>query len=234
MKESHHIDFGLSVLDVSPVSSGSDGARALRSTLELARLADRLGYERYWLAEHHNLPSVASSAPEIMIGHGAGVTKSIRVGAGGIMLPNHALLKVAETFRIPAALHPGRIDLGIGRAPGTDPVTATALRRSSDVLEAENFPQSFGELLAFSSEGFPEDLPFQSVVAMPADVRLPPIWLLGSSGYSARAAGQMGFASHFSRRTRPRHARLPRELRAFGVLRAPFGLLARVRTSTRG
>jgi luciferase family oxidoreductase group 1 len=192
------MDFGHSVLDVSPVSSGSDGARALRNTLELARLADRLGYECYWLAEHHNLPSVASSAPEIMIGHVAGVTKSIRVDAGGIMLPNHALLKVAETFRVLAALHPGRIDLGIGRAPVTDPVTATALRRSSDVLDAENFPQSFGELLAFSSEGFPEDHPFQSVVAMPADVELPPIWLLGSSGYSARAAGQMGFASHFS------------------------------------
>jgi luciferase family oxidoreductase group 1 len=118
------------------------------------------------------------------------------------MLPNHAPLKVAETFRVLEALHPKRIDLGIGRAPGTDPVTATALRRSPDVFEAEDFPQRFGELLAFSGEGFPEDHPFRSVVAMPADVRLPPIWLLGSSGYSARAAGQMGlgyaFASHFS------------------------------------
>jgi luciferase family oxidoreductase group 1 len=198
----HHVDFGLSVLDVSPVSSGSNGTQALRNTLELARLADQLGYERYWLAEHHNLPSIASSAPEIMIGHVASVTERIRVGAGGIMLPNHAPLKVAETFRVLEALHPKRIDLGIGRAPGTDPVTATALRRSPEVLEAEGFPQRFGELLAFSGEGFPEDHPFRSVVAMPADVRLPPIWLLGSSGYSARAAGQMGlgyaFASHFS------------------------------------
>jgi luciferase family oxidoreductase group 1 len=196
------MDFGLSVLDVSPVSSGSNGPRALRNTLELARLADRLGYERYWLAEHHNLPSIASSAPEIMIGHVASVTKRIRVGAGGIMLPNHAPIKVAEIFRVLEALHPGRIDLGIGRAPGTDPVTAMALRRSTDGLDAEDFPQSFGELLAFSGEGFPEDHPFRSVVAMPADVGLPPIWLLGSSGYSARAAGQMGFgyafASHFS------------------------------------
>jgi luciferase family oxidoreductase group 1 len=202
MKELHNLDFGLSALDVSPVSSGSDGAQALRNTLELSRLADRLGYERYWLAEHHNLPSIASSAPEIMIGHVASVTERIRVGAGGIMLPNHAPLKVAETFRVLEALHPMRIDLGIGRAPGTDPVTATALRRSPDVFEAEDFPQRFGELLAFSGEGFPEDHPFRSVVAMPADVRLPPIWLLGSSGYSARAAGQMGlgyaFASHFS------------------------------------
>jgi luciferase family oxidoreductase group 1 len=196
------MDFGLSVLDVSPVSSGSDGAQALRNTLELARLADRLGYERYWLAEHHNLPTIASSAPEIMIGHVANVTERIRVGAGGIMLPNHAPLKVAETFRVLEALHPERVDLGIGRAPGTDPVTATALRRSQDGLSAEDFPQRFGELLAFSGEGFPEDHPFRSVVAMPSDVGLPPIWLLGSSGYSARAAGQMGlgyaFAAHFS------------------------------------
>jgi luciferase family oxidoreductase group 1 len=202
MKELHDMDFGLSVLDVSPVSSGSDGARALRNTLELARLADQLGYKRYWLAEHHNLPSIASSAPEIMIGHVANVTERIRVGAGGIMLPNHAPLKVAETFRVLEALHPERIDLGIGRAPGTDPVTAAALRRSQNGLEAEDFPQRFGELLAFSGDGFPEEHPFRSVVAMPSDVGLPPIWLLGSSGYSARAAGQMGFgyafASHFS------------------------------------
>jgi luciferase family oxidoreductase group 1 len=202
MKELHDMDFGLSVLDVSPVSSGSDGARALRNTLELARLADQLGYKRYWLAEHHNLPSIASSAPEIMIGHVANVTERIRVGAGGIMLPNHAPLKVAETFRVLEALHPERIDLGIGRAPGTDPVTAAALRRSQNGLEAEDFPQRFGELLAFSGDGFPEEHPFRSVVAMPGDVGLPPIWLLGSSGYSARAAGQMGFgyafASHFS------------------------------------
>ena len=196
------MEFGLSVLDVSPVSSGSDGAQALRNTLELSRLADQLGYERYWLAEHHNLPSIASSAPEIMIGHVANVTERIRVGAGGIMLPNHAPLKVAETFRVLEALHPERIDLGIGRAPGTDPVTAMALRRSQDGLEAEDFPQRFGELLAFSGGGFTEDHPFRSVVAMPSDVGLPPIWLLGSSGYSARAAGEMGlgyaFASHFS------------------------------------
>jgi luciferase family oxidoreductase group 1 len=202
MKELHDMDFGLSVLDVSPVSSGSNGAQALRNTLELARLADRLGYERYWLAEHHNLPTIASSAPEIMIGHVANVTERIRVGAGGIMLPNHAPLKVAETFRVLESLHPKRIDLGIGRAPGTDPVTATALRRSHDGLGAEDFPERFGELLAFSGDGFPEDHPFQSVVAMPADVALPPIWLLGSSGYSAIAAGKMGlgyaFASHFS------------------------------------
>jgi luciferase family oxidoreductase group 1 len=196
------MDLRLSVLDLSPVSSGSNGAQALRNTLEVARLADRLGYERYWLAEHHNLPSVASSAPEVMIGHVAGGTSRIRVGAGGIMLPNHAPLRVAETFRVLEALHPGRVDLGIGRAPGTDPVTATVLRRSRDGLGADDFPQQFSELLAFSGDGFPEGHPLRSVIAMPSDVELPPIWLLGSSGYSARAAGEMGlgyaFASHFS------------------------------------
>ena len=196
------MDFRLSVLDLSPVSSGSNGAQALHNTLELARLTDQLGYERYWLAEHHNLLSVASSAPEVMIGHVASETSRIRVGAGGIMLPNHAPLRVVETFRVLESLHPGRVDLGIGRAPGTDPVTARVLRRSRDGLEADDFPQQFSELLAFSGDGFPEGHPLQSVIAMPSDVGLPPIWLLGSSGYSARAAGEMGlgyaFASHFS------------------------------------
>ena len=196
------MDFRLSVLDLSPVSSGSNGAQALHNTLELARLTDRLGYERYWLAEHHNLPSVASSAPEVMIGHVASETSRIRVGAGGIMLPNHAPLRVVETFRVLESLHPGRVDLGIGRAPGTDPVTATVLRRSRDGQGADDFPQQFSELLAFSGDGFPEGHPLRSVIAMPSDVGLPPIWLLGSSGYSASAAGQMGlgyaFASHFS------------------------------------
>src|ERR687889_681953 len=196
------MDFRLSVLDLSPVSSGSNGAQALHNTLELARLTDQLGYERYWLAEHHNLPSVASSAPEVMIGHVASETSRIRVGAGGIMLPNHAPLRVVETFRVLESLHPGRVDLGIGRAPGTDPVTATVLRRSRDGQGADDFPQQFSELLAFSGDGFPDGHPLRSVIAMPSDVGLPPIWLLGSSGYSARAAGGMGlgyaFASHFS------------------------------------
>lgn len=196
------MDLRLSVLDLSPVGSGYGSREALRNTLDLARLADRLGYERYWLAEHHNLPSVASSAPEVMIGHVAHETARIRVGAGGVMLPNHAPLKVVETFRVLEALHPDRIDLGIGRAPGTDPVTATALRRSSGADGAEDFPERFAELLAFGGDGFPEDHPFAAVRAMPDDVKLPPIWLLGSSGYSARAAGKMGlgyaFAAHFS------------------------------------
>jgi luciferase family oxidoreductase group 1 len=194
------MDFKLSVLDLSPVSEGVGGPQTLQNTLELARLADRLGYERYWLAEHHSLPNVASSAPEVMIGRVAAETSRMRVGSGGIMLPNHAPLKVAETFRVLEALHPGRIDLGIGRAPGTDPVTAQALRRSG---EGQEFPEQFSQLLAFAGQepGFPEDHRFRNVKAMPDDVELPPIWLLGSSGYSAQAAGQMGlgyaFASHF-------------------------------------
>ena len=128
------MDFRLSVLDLSPVSSGSNGAQALHNTLGLARLTDQLGYERYWLAEHHNLPSVASSAPEVMIGHVASETSRIRVGAGGIMLPNHAPLRVVETFRVLESLHPGRVDLGIGRAPGNRPRdgygTASLVRRA--------------------------------------------------------------------------------------------------------
>lgn len=194
------MSFKVSVLDLSPVSAGVGGPQTLENTLELARLADRLGYERYWLAEHHNLPNVASSAPEVMIGRVAAETSRLRVGSGGIMLPNHAPLRVAETFRVLEALHPGRIDLGIGRAPGTDPVTAQALRRSG---EGQEFPEQFSQLLAFAGlePGFPDDHRFRNVRAMPDDVELPPIWLLGSSGYSARASGEMGlgyaFAAHF-------------------------------------
>jgi luciferase family oxidoreductase group 1 len=191
-----------SVLDLSPIPAGSTGPQALQNTLDLARFVDTLGYRRYWLAEHHNLPTIASSAPEVMIAMVASVTAHMRVGAGGIMLPNHAPLKVVETFRVLNALFPDRIDLGIGRAPGTDPTTAIALRRSHEALYAEDFPEQFAELLAFGGRGFAEDHPFHSIRAIPDDVDLPPIWLLGSSGYSAQAAGEMGFgygfASHFS------------------------------------
>src|SRR5215210_8097286 len=145
------MDFRLSVLDLSPVSSGSNGAKALHNTFDLARLTDRLGYERYWLAEHHNLPSVASSAPEVLIGHVASATSRIRVGSGGMMLPNHVPLRVAETFQTLEALHPGRIDLGLGRAPGTDPATSRALRP----FDGEQFPSLLAELLALSRRGFP-------------------------------------------------------------------------------
>jgi luciferase family oxidoreductase group 1 len=188
----------LSVLDLAPIASGSTASQALRKTVELARLAERLGYTRYWFAEHHNIPSVASSAPEVLIGHVASATERIRVGSGGIMLPNHVPLRVAETFHTLEALHPGRIDLGIGRAPGTDPVTAQALRP----FPADQFPAQLTEMLALSRGEIPDDHPLRTVRVIPDDVELPPIWILGSSGASARLAGSMGlgysFARHFS------------------------------------
>lgn len=191
-----------SVLDLSPIPSGSTGPEALQNTLDLAKHVDTLGYRRYWLAEHHNLPTIASSAPEVMIAMVASVTEHMRVGAGGIMLPNHTPLKVAETFKVLRALFPDRIDLGIGRAPGTDPTTAAALRRSHQAMQADDFPEQFAELLAFGGRGFDPGHPFANVKAIPQEVDLPPIWLLGSSGYSAQASGEMGlgysFASHFS------------------------------------
>jgi luciferase family oxidoreductase group 1 len=192
----------LSVLDLSPVAAGSSGAVSLRNSLDLARLADRLGYTRYWVAEHHNLPSIASSAPDIMIGQIAAATERMRVGSGGVMLPNHAPLMVAERFKVLEALYPGRIDLGLGRAPGTDPATSYMLRRRQGISEEDDFLERFQELMLLETRGFPEGHPFHKVHAMPADVRLPPIYLLGSSDYSAQLAGQIGaafaFAHHFA------------------------------------
>ena len=192
----------LSILDLSPVAAGSTGAQSLRNSLDLARLADRLGYTRYWVAEHHNLPSIASSAPDIMIGQIAAATERMRVGSGGVMLPNHAPLMVAERFKVLEALFPGRIDLGLGRAPGTDPVTSYALRRRQDTGGDDDFLQRFQELILFENNAFPEGHPFRAIRAMPQDVALPPIWLLGSSGYSAQLAAMVGagysFAHHFA------------------------------------
>jgi luciferase family oxidoreductase group 1 len=192
----------LSVLDLSPVTTATPGSAALRNSVDLARLADRLGYKRYWLAEHHNLASIASSAPEIMIGQIAAATTRIRVGSGGVMLVNHAPLMVAERFKVLEALFPGRIDLGLGRAPGTDPVTSYALRRRQDPREGDDFLERFQELLLLERGGFPQNHPFRALHAVPADVALPPVWLLGSSGYSAELAAQVGmgfaFAHHFA------------------------------------
>jgi luciferase family oxidoreductase group 1 len=195
--------YQLSVLDVSPVASGSTSSDALRNTLDLAQLADRLGFTRYWLAEHHNTPLIASSAPEIMIGHVASLTQRIRVGSGGMMLPNHAPLKVAETFRVLEALHPGRVDLGIGRAPGTDALTALALRRSREALGADDFPARLTDLLAFLDHGFPQGHPLERIRAMPDDVAMPEIWLLGSSDFSAELAAQMGLRFAFAHHIQP-------------------------------
>jgi luciferase family oxidoreductase group 1 len=192
----------LSVLDLSPVTTATPGSAALRNSLDLARLADRLGYTRYWLAEHHNLASIASSAPEIMIGQVAAATTHMRVGSGGVMLANHAPLMVAERFKVLEALFPGRIDLGLGRAPGTDPVTSYALRRRQDPREGDEFLERFQELILLERGGFPDGHPFHTLRAVPADVALPPIWLLGSSGYSAELAAAIGtgfaFAHHFA------------------------------------
>jgi len=192
----------LSILDLSPVSEGSTAAQALRNSLDLAKLADELGYTRYWVAEHHNLPAIASSAPDIMIGQICAVTKRIRVGSGGVMLPNHAPLMVAERFKVLEALYPGRIDLGLGRAPGTDPATSYMLRRRQGISEEDDFLERFQELMLLETRAFPEGHPFAKVRAMPSDVALPPIYLLGSSDYSAQLAGQIGaafaFAHHFA------------------------------------
>jgi len=186
----------LSVLDLSPVSTGSTRGDALRATTELAQAADRLGYGRFWVAEHHNMPGVASSAPAVLIAHLAANTERIHVGSGGVMLPNHPPLVVAEQFGIVEALYPGRIDLWIGRAPGTDPRTAAALRRSPDGLNAEQFPQELVDTVAYLA-GTGEEVDFT-----PRPGTVPNVWLLGSSGYSAQLAGLLGlpfsFAHHFS------------------------------------
>ena len=194
--------FPLSVLDLAPLSAGSTGTQALQNSLDLARHVDGLGYHRYWVSEHHNLPSVVSTSPEVLIGHLAGVSRRMRVGSGGIMLPNHAPLRIAEAFRTLAALHPGRIDLGLGRAPGSDGRAAMALRRAKSGT-GDDFPELLEELLMFGGEiPFPPNHPLRTVRALPDDVPLPPVWLLGSSDYGARLAAQMGlgyaFAHHFS------------------------------------
>jgi luciferase family oxidoreductase group 1 len=187
----------LSVLDLSPIKQGSDAAAALRESLDLARHVEALGYRRYWLAEHHNMPGIASAATAVAIGHVAAGTSTIRVGAGGIMLPNHAPLVIAEQFGTLASLFPGRIDLGLGRAPGTDPHTAQALRRTLQG-GVDSFPQDVQELLAYLAPS----LPGQPVRAIPGDGTNVPVWILGSSHYGAQLAAALGlpyaFASHFA------------------------------------
>ena len=193
------INAPLSILDLAPITDGGDAARALRNSLDLAQHADGWGYRRYWVAEHHNMDGVASSATAVLVGYIAGATKTIRVGSGGVMLPNHAPLVIAEQFGTLATLYPGRIDLGLGRAPGTDRLTMRALRRhlaASD--EEEGFPRDVQELQAYLGDGGPD----QPVRAIPGIGTRVPIWLLGSSLYSAQLAAYLGlpfaFASHFA------------------------------------
>lgn len=193
-----HPSIDLSILDVLPVSSGSSAADTLARAPELARLGDRAGYARIWYAEHHGMGGIAATSPELMIAHVAPSTERIRVGAGGVMLPNHAPLQVVERYRTLEALHPGRIDLGIGRAPGTDPLTARALRSVS----GEHVGSLMAELLAFANGDFPAHHPFARIGVAPGGVDLPPLWMLGSSGGSAQLGGRIGagyaFAAHFS------------------------------------
>ena len=188
----------LSILDLAPIVEGSDATHALKNSLDLARHAERWGYRRYWVAEHHNMDGVASSATAVLVGHIAGGTSSIRVGSGGVMLPNHAPLIIAEQFGTLATLYPGRIDLGLGRAPGTDRLTMHALRRNLGGNEEESFPRDVLELQAYLGEGSPD----QPVRAIPGIGTRVPIWLLGSSLYSAQLAAYFGmpfaFASHFA------------------------------------
>ncbi|WP_416356406.1 LLM class flavin-dependent oxidoreductase [Aureimonas phyllosphaerae] len=185
-----------SVLDLSPIPEGGTAADALANSLDLARHAERLGYDRYWLAEHHNMTGIASAATAVVIGHVAAGTKTIRVGSGGIMLPNHAPLVIAEQFGTLATLYPGRIDLGLGRAPGTDMMTARALRRNLE--SADNFPQDVLELMAYFADAEPN----QRLRAVPGAGTHVPVWILGSSLYGAQLAAHLGlpyaFASHFA------------------------------------
>jgi len=205
----------LSILDLCPIESGSSSSAALTNSERLAQTAEELGYTRYWFAEHHNSHGLASGSPEIMIAHIANKTKTIRVGSGGVMLPNHAPLRIAEAFHVLEALHPGRIDLGLGRAPGTDTLTAYALRRSEEALRVDQYPELLGELLALDNHGFPEDHPFRKISVTPDDVQLPPIWLLGSSDFSGQFAAQVGlgfaFASHINFRPAVAVMRMYRE-----------------------
>ncbi|WP_254716487.1 LLM class flavin-dependent oxidoreductase [Actinomadura sp. WMMB 499] len=210
----------MSVLDLAPVVSGSTSGEALRNTLDLARHAERLGFHRYWLAEHHAMPGIASSATAVLIGQVAAATSAMRVGSGGIMLPNHAPMVVAEQFGTLEALFPGRIDLGLGRAPGTDQATARALRRSPGSLSVDDFPEQVVELRDYFGE--------KSTVT-PAAGNEPPIWLLGSSGYSAKLAGLLGlpfaFAHHFSAENTMPALALYRDSFRPGAIEEPYSMI---------
>jgi luciferase family oxidoreductase group 1 len=192
----------ISILDLAPVPDGSSAAEALRRSTELVQRAETWGYLRYWVAEHHNMPGIASSSPAVLLAHLGAATERIRLGSGGVMLPNHAPLVIAEQFGMLEALHPGRIDLGLGRAPGSDQVTAAALRRNASGSSGDDFPDQLGQLIAFFQDSFPAEHPYRHIQALPAGSVMPDLWLLGSSGYSAQLAGMLGlpfaFAHHFS------------------------------------
>jgi luciferase family oxidoreductase group 1 len=221
----------LSVLDLSPVAAGQPSHEALAATVTVARRAEALGYHRLWVAEHHSSAGLASASPEVLIAHLGAHTSTIRLGAGGVMLPNHAPLRIAEAFRLLEALHPGRIDLGLGRAPGTDHLTAYALRRSREALTGDDYPQLLAELLAYDDGSFPEDHPFRQIHVTPTDVALPPVFLLGSSMFSAELAAQAGlgmaFAAHIGGDTAvPALTAYRRQFSPSPRYAAPYALLA--------
>ncbi|MEV6317967.1 LLM class flavin-dependent oxidoreductase [Streptomyces sp. NPDC051776] len=240
----------LSVLDLATVGTGLTATDALRTSVELARAAELFGFHRFWVAEHHSMPGVASSSPAVILAHLAAHTDRIRLGSGGVMLPNHAPLVIAEQFGTLEALAPGRIDLGLGRAPGTDGATAAALRRAdrrgAEVGEAwgegaDEFPQQLAELIRFLDDDFPDGHPYRRIHAVPGPVQAtapggvqsparPPVWLLGSSGFSAQLAGRLGlpfaFAHHFSAANTLPALDLYREsFRASEVLSEPYALI---------
>ncbi len=215
------------MLDLCPVGANMTPSEAIRGSIELARAAERLELERYWIAEHHNMSSIAASAPEVLIAAIAAATSRIRVGAGGIMIPNHAPLHVVEVFRCLEALYPGRIDLGLGRAPGTDPITSAALRRGDD----PEVNALLAELLAFENGTFPENHPFRTIVPMPSDVRLSGIWMLGSTLAGAAIGARLGvryaFAGHFAMKSaKDAIAHYKTSFRPSKDLAAPYAMLA--------
>ncbi|MCE9673841.1 LLM class flavin-dependent oxidoreductase [Myxococcus stipitatus] len=239
----------LSVLDLAPIGTGSTGAQALRDSLRLAQRVEQLGYHRLWYAEHHGMPGIASSAPDLVIAHAAQVTSRIRVGSGGVLLPNHSPLAVAERFGILECLHPGRIDLGLGRAPGGEPATSYALRR--DPRAAEDFPSDVQELMTLFAGKPAAEGAFSSVKLVPCPENAPQIWLLGSSLFSAQLAAVLGlpfaFAHHFSpqntlpavriyreRFAKAGHAHAPRVLLAVGTVAADTEARARDIASSLG
>lgn len=220
----------LSVLDLATVGSGRTSSDALADSTRLAQAADSLGFTRFWVAEHHNMPSVASTSPSVLIAHLAAQTERIRVGSGGVMLPNHAPFVVAEQFALLEALHPSRIDLGIGRAPGTDQMTALALRRQTDGLGVEEFPQHVLEVLALLGDNRTPDRVMR-LAATPAPSSFPDVWLLGSSGYSAQLAGMLGlrysYAHHFGNEDPAAVLRLYRSnFQPSPALAEPYAMLA--------
>lgn len=224
------LDIPVSVLDLASVAGDASTGDALSATTRLAQTADRLGFHRFWVAEHHNMPVVASTTPPVLMAHLAAVTERIHIGSGGVMLPNHPPLVVAEQFALLEALHPGRIDLGIGRAPGTDPATAAALRRSPDSLTPEEFPQHLVDLMGLLGDVRDGTRLHPRFSATPAARTYPDIFLLGSSGYSAQLAGILGLAfvqaHHFDMGGTDQSLRLYRQrFRPVGSLDEPYSIV---------